>query len=195
MRKRVEELKHEIMKDFIRESNEAFKKPLSEIGHTCTVTTDFKHGPGNPSQLCKVLQKCSGVKKATDKKLYKKVHYNPPMTVVIWNDDTKTLVKATDNEQFDPERGFLQAFYEKHSGLSKTKGNKVLHKLRDEYEDQYPKVEEESESRIIERVKIRIKRLEELLTDKDQSTTLERALKERLEILKWVLEVEDESGD
>jgi hypothetical protein len=67
-------------------------------------------------------------------KPYKKVIYNPPATVVIWNDDTKTIVKTTDGEKFDPERGFLQAYYEKHNGITKTQGNKILHELREQYE-------------------------------------------------------------
>jgi hypothetical protein len=67
-------------------------------------------------------------------KPYKKVIYNPPATIVIWNDDTKTIVKTTDGEKFDPERGFLQAYYEKHNGITKTQGNKILHELREQYE-------------------------------------------------------------
>jgi len=64
-----------------------------------------------------------------------KVIYNPPATVVIWSDDTKTVVKTTDGEKFDPERGFLQAFYEKFSGLTRTQGNKLLKDLREQYEE------------------------------------------------------------
>ena len=66
----------------------------------------------------------------------KKVIYNPPATIVIWNDDTKTIVKTTDGEQFDPERGYLQAYYEKHNNMSKTQGNKILHDLRKQYEEE-----------------------------------------------------------
>ena len=72
--------------------------------------------------VCKHLKDC-------------KVIYNPPATIVIWSDDTKTVVKTTDGEKFDPERGFLQAFYEKFSGLTRTQGNKLLKDLREQYEE------------------------------------------------------------
>jgi len=77
---------------------------------------------------------CKSIEARWKTKPYKKVIYNPPATVVIWNDDTKTIVKTTDGEKFDPERGFLQAYYEKHNGITKTQGNKILHELREQYE-------------------------------------------------------------
>lgn len=77
---------------------------------------------------------CKSIEARWKTKPYKKVIYNPPATVVIWNDNTKTIVKTTDGEKFDPERGFLQAYYEKHNGITKTQGNKILHELREQYE-------------------------------------------------------------
>lgn len=39
----------------------------------------------------------------------KKVIFNPPYTIVIWEDKTKTTVKCGENEQYDPEKGLAMA--------------------------------------------------------------------------------------
>lgn len=49
----------------------------------------------------------------------KKVIFNPPATIVLWNDGTKTVVKCTD-EEFDPEKGLAMAISKKLLG---NKGN------------------------------------------------------------------------
>lgn len=48
----------------------------------------------------------------------KNVHFNPPMTIVIWTDGTKTFVKAH-NEMFDPEKGLAMAITKKFIGDNK----------------------------------------------------------------------------
>ena len=47
----------------------------------------------------------------------KNVIFNPPATIVFWQDGTKTVVKAT-NELYDPEKGLAMAI------VKKTYGNK-----------------------------------------------------------------------
>lgn len=49
----------------------------------------------------------------------KKVIFNPPATVVLWQDGDKTVVKAN-NEEFDPEKGLAMAISKKALG---NKGN------------------------------------------------------------------------
>lgn len=39
----------------------------------------------------------------------KKVHFNPPVTVVIWEDGTKTIVRTQGKDTFDPEKGLAMA--------------------------------------------------------------------------------------
>lgn len=68
-------------------------------------------------------------------KKFEKVIFNEPATIVMWEDKTKTVVKAMDEDTFDPERGFLQAYFEKTSGMSRTQCNKMLADLRKQYED------------------------------------------------------------
>ncbi len=35
-----------------------------------------------------------------------KVIYNPPATIILWSDKTKTVVKCCENDIYDPEKGF-----------------------------------------------------------------------------------------
>lgn len=53
------------------------------------------------------------------KDLIKRVIFNPPCTIVIWFDESKTIVKA-ENESFDPEKGLAMAISKKFFG---NKGN------------------------------------------------------------------------
>lgn len=52
----------------------------------------------------------------------KKVIFNDPVTVVLWSDRTKTIVKA-ENESFDPEKGLAMAICKKFLGTNKNKSN------------------------------------------------------------------------
>lgn len=45
-----------------------------------------------------------------------KVIFNGPATIVMWMDGTKTVVKAQNNDVFDPEKGFAMAFMKKVLG-------------------------------------------------------------------------------
>lgn len=49
----------------------------------------------------------------------KRVIFNPPATIVMWDDNTKTVVKA-DKETYDPEKGLAMAISKKALG---NKGN------------------------------------------------------------------------
>lgn len=62
----------------------------------------------------------------------KKVVFNAPATIVFWMDGSKTVVKAQNNETFDPEKGLAMAIAKKTMG---NKGNyyKSIKKWVDEY--------------------------------------------------------------
>jgi len=51
------------------------------------------------------------------------------VTVVLWEDDTKTIVRTTVGDTFDKERGLLQAYFEKSFNETKTQANKYLKSL------------------------------------------------------------------
>lgn len=46
----------------------------------------------------------------------KKVIFNDPATIVLWEDETKTVVKAQDKDQFDKEKGLAMAIAKKALG-------------------------------------------------------------------------------
>ena len=46
----------------------------------------------------------------------KKVIFNKPATIVFWFDDTKTVVKCEEYEEFDPEKGLAMAITKKALG-------------------------------------------------------------------------------
>lgn len=50
----------------------------------------------------------------------KKVHFNPPMTVVIWEDGTKSIVKCQDGDDYSKETGLALCISKKAFG---NKGN------------------------------------------------------------------------
>lgn len=39
--------------------------------------------------------------------LIKDVKFNPPATIIFWNDGTKTVVKSSEFDDYDPEKGFM----------------------------------------------------------------------------------------
>ena len=60
--------------------------------------------------------------KKRDGEKIKKVIFNDPVTVVLWLDGTKTIVKCED-EDFDPEKGLAMAIAKKYLGTNKTGSN------------------------------------------------------------------------
>lgn len=59
---------------------------------------------------------------------------NDGAVILFWDDGTKTIVKRSEDDNFDPVKGFLWAYFQKHSGLSKTKANKYLRDLDYDYD-------------------------------------------------------------
>lgn len=45
-----------------------------------------------------------------------KVIFNNPATIVLWNDGTKTVVKCSENDEFNPEIGLAMAICKKSFG-------------------------------------------------------------------------------
>lgn len=60
-----------------------------------------------------------------------KITFNNPATIIHHLDGNKTVVKATDNDSFDPIYGFLLAYFQKTSGMTKTQANKFLDEVNE----------------------------------------------------------------
>lgn len=54
-----------------------------------------------------------------------KVIYNPPATIILWEDETKTVVKCCENDIYDLEKGFAMAVIKKLCGNDSA----LFHKL------------------------------------------------------------------
>lgn len=55
-----------------------------------------------------------------------KVIYSGPATVVMWEDGSKTVVKRAEGDRHDPVKAYLEAFYLKATGKSRTQCRKAL---------------------------------------------------------------------
>lgn len=68
------------------------------------------------------------------------------ITILLWKDGTKTIVRRSADDEYNKRLGFLTAYFQKHSGLSKNKANQYLASLVDEDEKkalaliQYPNI-------------------------------------------------------
>lgn len=50
----------------------------------------------------------------------KQAIFNPPATIILWNDGTKSVVKCQNGEPFDAEKGFALAYLKKLLGNDNT---------------------------------------------------------------------------
>ena len=57
----------------------------------------------------------------------KKVIFNPPATVVYWTDGTKTVVKCSENDIFDPEKGLAMAIAKRSTGNNRGYYKEIRH--------------------------------------------------------------------
>lgn len=70
----------------------------------------------------------------------KDVIFNDPAVIVLWNDGTKTVVKCSENDIFDPEKGLAMAISKKALG---NQGNyyNTFNKYLFEYQEKQEYVE------------------------------------------------------
>lgn len=62
-------------------------------------------------------------------KLPEKWIINDGATILFWEDGTKTIVKKSKEDIYDPIKSFLWAYFQKKCGMSKTKANKYLENI------------------------------------------------------------------
>ena len=66
----------------------------------------------------------------------KRVIFNNPATIILWDDNTKTVVKA-ENETFDPEKGLAMAITKKALGNEGNYYNELKKYLGDDYDTKF----------------------------------------------------------
>lgn len=70
---------------------------------------------------------CSGNGKGV-----KKVIFNPPATIILWNDGTKSVVKCQNGEEYVSEKGFVMAYLKKMLGNDNTFNKEIRKWVQDE---------------------------------------------------------------
>lgn len=68
-------------------------------------------------------------------KLPKRYILNQDACILFWHDDSKTVVKRSKDDKQDPVKGFLWAYFQKHSGMSRTKANDYLREIEATYKE------------------------------------------------------------
>lgn len=82
----------------------------------------------------------------------KKIIYNPPATVILWNDGTKTTSKCEYGDVYSKEMGFMLCV------LKKKYGNQTLHNMLNTYVYGVPEVYKEKEPVVWENKPIKKKK-------------------------------------
>lgn len=59
---------------------------------------------------------CKCNRNTVDPREIKNVYFNDPVTVVMWNDGTKTIVRCSENDFYDPEKGLAMAIVKRAYG-------------------------------------------------------------------------------
>lgn len=103
----------------------------------------YTHNPSTPADYDSyyIPGRCNGKKLRTDIMLSmlalqpNRVIFNPPCTIVLWNDDTKTIARCGENDIFDPEKGLAIALAKRFIKVTK------MMDLMDHAEYQKPKGE------------------------------------------------------
>lgn len=80
--------------------------------------------------MCKPLPEKFGPLHISLLPVIKDVMFNPPATIVTWKDGTKTVVKASEGDPYDPEKGLAMAFSRKALGNKYEYYNTFLHWLK-----------------------------------------------------------------
>lgn len=67
----------------------------------------------------------------------KKVIYNPPATIILWSDDTKTVAKCNQDDEYSPEAGFAICVAKKYRNNYYKDLNKSIIITQDQWDDYY----------------------------------------------------------
>lgn len=90
---------------------------LIPTGEMNTAIKGFKEWIFSSSEYREV---CDKIQKEKNKAIYdsmiRQVIFNPPATIVIWRDGSKTVVKCGENDIFDPEKGLAMAISKRAFG-------------------------------------------------------------------------------
>lgn len=81
------------------------------------------------SRICKWDKLCKTPQLGKILPDYKQIVFNPPATIVLWNDGTKTVVKCDEEDVYDPKYGMMLCFMKRALGNTSRGLNDVLHDI------------------------------------------------------------------
>lgn len=107
-------------KDIVMVSYEEVNcKEEKDMRKNCVTVSDVYNGMTDAQQSARRLKKFASLWYAMGSftpDSIKKVIYNDPATIIFWSDGTKTIVKCMEDEDYDPEKGFMAAVTKKVFG-------------------------------------------------------------------------------
>ena len=89
-------------------------------------------------QLEDNLRKAQFAKRAAQAEMPIRWIRNGPATILFWKDGSKTIVKCNKEDEFDAQKGFLMACFERWTGMSKHQIGKLMEKVNDNEEWRSP---------------------------------------------------------
>ena len=105
------------IKDDYRYSPTSITTDYSVSNETCWSIPSYIWTSVEFAECEKAIEKNKTEKKEKHMKInmpkIKNIDFQPPLTVVIWEDGTKTFVKCAKDEVFDPEKGAAMAIAKK----------------------------------------------------------------------------------
>ena len=81
-------------------------------------------------QLEDNLRKAQFAKRAAQAEMPIRWIRNGPATILFWKDGSKTIVKCNKEDEFDAQKGYLMAFFEKTTGMSKHQIAKLMDEIK-----------------------------------------------------------------
>ena len=107
-----------------------------------TVIAAVQNGYYNKVEGAKTDMNCNYNRNTVNPLEIKNVYFNDPVTVVMWNDGTKTIVRCSENDFYDPEKGLAMAIVKKAYG-NDNKFHKIFKKWLPKEDDAEPENLEE----------------------------------------------------
>ena len=86
---------------------------------------------------------------------YKRVIFNPPATIILWKDKTKTVVKCGPNDVYDPEKGLAMCLLKKLCGNDGIMFHRTIRKMMESYEPPVEETESPTDTLIKDSIKYR----------------------------------------
>lgn len=87
-------------------------------------------GRANGKSLMSAMYLLDALNCNSNKFKIKNVIFNDPATIVFWDDGTKTVVKCSEGDKFDPEKGLAMAITKKALGNKYDYYNTIKHWLK-----------------------------------------------------------------